>query len=165
MNSVSGLLIAEAIAFTELDSRQIILQHWKGAKSKRAALIAALGTIHELPDYVRVEIGQGLEEIEYRNRLIEMREQRAYSHIGKFHLGSQIHWMTSAPAVNDMLALRIIAESGADFWERYYSAEAFAKALGVAPSTKTSGGKLLKAKRSYGNTHVKRHMLNTVKGW
>ena len=38
MNSVSGLLIAEAIAFTELDSNQIILQNWKGAKSKRVRL-------------------------------------------------------------------------------------------------------------------------------
>ncbi len=73
--------------------------------------------------------------------------------------------MTSAPAVNEMLALRIIAESAANFWERYYSAEAFAKALGVAPSTKTSGGKLLNARRSYDNTLVKRQMLNAVKGW
>ena len=165
MNSVSGLLIAEAIAFTEMDSTQIIRQNWKGAKSKQAALITALGSIQELADYVRVEIGQALEEIHFRNQLIAMREQRAYGHIGKFHLGYQIHWMSSAPAVNELLALRIIAESGANFWERYYSAEAFAKALGVAPATKISGGKLLKAKRSYGNVHVKRHMLNAVKAW
>ena len=165
MNSVSGLLIAEAIAFTEMASTQIILQNWKGAKTKRAALITALGSIHELPDYVRVEIGQGLEEINFRNQLIVTREQRAYGHIGKFQLGFQMHWMTSAPAVNEMLALRIIAESGANFWERYYSAEAFAKALGVAPATKISGGKLLKAKRSYGNVRVKRHLLNAVKAW
>ena len=121
--------------------------------------------MHELPDYVRAEIGQGMEEIDFRNRLIQLREQRAYSHIGRFHLESQIHWMTSAPAVNEMLALRIIAESGANFWERYYSAGAFAKALGVAPSTRISGGKLLKARRSCDNTFVKRHMLNAVKGW
>lgn len=165
INSVSGRLIAQAIAYTQMDSAEIIRQNWKGAKSKGPALITALGSIHELPDYVRIEIGQGLQEIEYRNRLIETREQRAYSHIGKFQLGAQIHWMTSAPAVNEMLALRIIAESGGDFWERYYSAEAFAKALGVAPSTKTSGGKLLKAKRSYGNIHVKRHLLNAVRAW
>lgn len=165
VNSVSGRLIAEAIAYTELDSKQIVLQSWKGAKSKQVALINALGSIHELPDYVRLEIGQGLEEIEYRNRLIETREQRAYSHIGKFQLGSQVHWMTTAPAVNEMLALRIIAESGANFWERYYSAQAFAKALGVAPAIRISGGKQLRAKRSHGNIYVKRHMLNAVKGW
>lgn len=165
MNSVSGLLIACAIVHTQLDGTEIIRDNWKGAKSKRVALIAALGSVHELPDYVRVELGQGLEEVVFRNRLINMREERAYDHIVKYDLGSQIHWMTSAPAVNDLLALRIVAESGANFWERYYSAEAFAKSLGVAPATKISGGKLLKAQRSYGNKHVKRHMLNAVKGW
>lgn len=165
MNSVSGLLIADAIAHTRLDGAEIIRDNWKGAKNKRVALIAALGSIHELPDYVRVELAQGLEEVLFRNRLIERREERAYVHIVKYDLGSQIHWMSSAPAVNDMLALRIIAESGANFWERYYSAEAFAKSLGVAPATKISGGKLLKAQRSYGNKHVKRHMLNAVKAW
>ena len=62
-----------------------------------------------------------------------------------------------------MLALRIISEMGANYHQRYYSAEAFAKGIGVVPSNEVSGGKLLKRKASHGNKRVKFHLLSAAK--
>ncbi len=38
--------------------------------------------------------------------------------------------MCTVPGVTKMLAMRIIAEMGANFHQRYHSAEAFAKGMG-----------------------------------
>ena len=97
--------------------------------------------------------------------MIVARRRRAEDHITQFQLEPHIRWMTTAPAVTPLLALRIIAEAGADFHARYHSAEAFCKACGMAPSNKVSGGKLLKSKKGQGNPYVKQHFVNAVKGW
>jgi hypothetical protein len=49
------------------------------------------------------------------------------------------------------------------YHQRDYSAEAFAKGIGVVPSNEVSGGKLLKRKASHGNKKVKFHLLSAVK--
>jgi hypothetical protein len=48
--------------------------------------------------------------------------------------------MGTVPGVTRFLALRTIAKLGSNFHQRYYSAGAFAKAIGVVPSNEVSGG-------------------------
>jgi hypothetical protein len=71
--------------------------------------------------------------------------------------------MCAVPFVTKMLAMRIIAEMGANYRQRYCSAEAFAKGIGVVPSNEVSGGKLLKRKASHDNARVKFHLLSSTK--
>lgn len=73
--------------------------------------------------------------------------------------------MTTVPGVTVMMSLRIIAELGANFHQRYYSAEAFTKAIGVVPANEVSGGKLLKRKSTHGNSRVKSHLLSAAQAF
>ncbi len=138
---------------------------WKGPRSSKRQLVELLENLNELPRYVREEVALSAAELDRLTDMIVARRRRAEAHIAHFHLEPQIEWMTTAPAVTALLALRIIAETGADFHDRYHSAEAFCKACGLAPSNKVSGGKLLKSKKGQGNQYIKQHFVNAVKGW
>ncbi|MBN1371300.1 MAG: transposase [Anaerolineaceae bacterium] len=61
--------------------------------------------------------------------------------------------------------MRIVAEMGANYYQRYCDAEAFSKGIGVVPANEVSGGKLLKRKASHGNSRVKFHLLSAAKAF
>jgi hypothetical protein len=69
--------------------------------------------------------------------------------------------MTSVAGVTSMLTLRIFAELGANYHQRYCTAEAFSKSIGVMPANGVSRGKLEKSRSSLGNARVKFHYLST----
>lgn len=71
----------------------------------------------------------------------------------------------TVPSATKMLTMWITTEMGATFHQRYYSAEAFAKGIGVVPGNEDSGGKLLNRHTSHGNQHVKFHFLSAVKAF
>ena len=64
-----------------------------------------------------------------------------------------------------MLVMRIIAELGANYHQRYCSAQAFAKGIGGVPANEVSGGKLLKRRASHGNARVKFLLLCSAKAY
>lgn len=47
--------------------------------------------------------------------------------------------MVTVPDITSMLAMRIIAEMGANYYQCYSTAEAFSKAIGVVPANEVSG--------------------------
>lgn len=161
LNSVSGLGICQGL-IDGLPPEAIVAKYYRG---KRDKLDVAASLAIPLPDYMCPWLAERLVDIRRLNDYEKRKEEAAISLIEQFNLVPQVTWMTTAPAVTPLLALRIIGEMGQNYWERYHSADAFAKACGVAPSNEVSGGKLLKKKTSYGNVHVKAHLLNAVKAW
>jgi len=156
--SPSGRNCIQIIAQAEnMSSEELVDCAWQGPRRSKSELV-------ELPPYVREEVALSAAELDRLTAMIVARRRRAEDHIAQFQLEPQIKWMTTAPAVTPLLALRIIAEAGADFHARYHSAEAFCKACGLAPSNKVSGGKLLKSKKGHGNQYIKQHFANAVKG-
>ena len=97
----------------------------------------------ELPVYVYSYLDEVMHDIRLLNQRIETGESELLNKIPSCGLTSQVELMCTVPGVAKMLALRIIAEMGANYHQRYFSAEAFAKAIGVVPSNEVSGGKLL----------------------
>lgn len=164
--SPSGRHFIQIIAQAQNMSPEAVVNcAWRGPRSSKPELIELLENLNELPGYVREEVALSAAELDRLTDMIIARRRRAEDHIAQFQLAAQIEWMTTAPAVTPLLALRIIAETGADFHDRYHSAQAFCKACGLTPSNKVSGGKLLKSKKGQGNRYVKQHFVNAVKGW
>lgn len=164
--SVSGRDFIQVIAHTEnVSPREAVNFAWRGHNRIKPELVELLANLPDLPAYVREEVALAAAELDRLTDRIETRRARAQAHMQQFELGTQIKWMISAPAVTPLLALRIVAETGADYHARYHSAEAFGKACGLAPSNKVSGGKLLKSAKGHGNKYIKSHFTNSVRGW
>jgi hypothetical protein len=80
-------------------------------------------------------------------------------------------WAATVPGTTPELLIRLVAECGPNFTDRYATCDRFCNALGVAPRSEVSGGKLLKVSDAHGNvrmitaltTHYKAYMLH-VKG-
>jgi len=160
INSPTGLRILQAI----LDHRspaEIALLHPRKAKQPEIEKCAAV----ELPDYLDSYLAEVLNDVHLLNQRSADGEMALLGMIGSCQLDEQIQMMTTVPAVTRMLALRIIAEMGANFHQRYHSAEAFARAIGVVPSNEVSGGKLLKRRATHGNARVKFHLLAAAKSF
>ena len=104
-----------------------------------------------------------LSDVRQLNQRIVAGQAGLLTQIETLDLQEQVDLMCTVPAVTKYLAMRIIAEMGANYHQRYYSAEAFAKGIGVVPSNEVSGGKLLKRKASHGNKRVKFHLLSAAK--
>lgn len=160
INSPTGLRILQAI----LDHRspaEIALLHPRKAKQPEIEKCAAV----ELPAYLDSYLAEVLIDVHLLNQRSADGEMALLDMIGSCKLDEQIQLMTTVPAVTRMLALRIIAEMGANFHQRYHSAEAFARAIGVVPSNEVSGGKLLKRRATHGNARVKFHLLAAAKSF
>jgi transposase len=158
INSPSGFPILQAV----IDGRsatEIAATHPR--KAKRAEIEKSAQV--DLPDYVRMYLKETLDDIQLYNQRIQQGETELLTKITACHLDEQVALMCTVPYVSKLLALRIIAEMGDNYHQRYYSAAAFAKAIGVVPSNEVSGGKLLKRKASHGNMRVKFHLLQTAK--
>jgi transposase len=114
-----------------------------------------------VPEYVAQAVG-ALEALE-RRRSDAIARLQAYTHANQAWLDDATRWLRTVPFTTDLLALRCVAEMGADFTQRYPSAERFCSALGVAPQSEVSGGKLLKVADSHGNRRMLTALVNTVK--
>jgi transposase len=160
INSPGGLKILQAI----LDKRkpnEIALLHRNRIKRPLIEQCAAV----DLPEYLYPYLREVLNDVLNLNQKIREGEADLLDMISSFHLESQVALMCTVPGVTRMLALRVIAEMGANFHQRYSTAEAFAKAIGVVPANEVSGGKLLKRKASHGNMRVKFHLLSAAKAF
>jgi transposase len=160
INSATGFKIIQAV----LDGRtpaEIAALH--RTKTKRADIEKSAAVV--LPDYVKTYLQEVLLDVRHFNQRIALAEIELLKMIDTLNLRTQVERMCTVPAVTQLLAMRIIAEMGANFHQRYYSAAAFAKGIGVVPSNEVSGGKLLKRKASHGNKRVKFHLLSTAKAF
>ena len=160
MNTATGLRIIQAV----LDQRsptEIAALHRN--KAKRAEIEKSASV--NLPDYIRSYLAEVMADVRQLNQRIEMGEAAVLLKIAACDLSTQVELMCTVPGVTMMLAMRIIAEMGSNYHQRYYSAAAFAKAIGVVPSNEVSGGKLLKRRASHGNRRVKFHLLFSAKAY
>ena len=114
-----------------------------------------------IPEYVADAVS-ALQLLE-RRRTDAVAHLQAYSQANQAWLDEATRWLRTVPFTTDLLALRCVAEMGADFTRRYPSAERFCSALGVAPQSEVSGGKLLKVADSHGNRRMLTALVNTVK--
>lgn len=114
-----------------------------------------------VPEYVAMTV-TSLEALDKR-RADALARLQAYSEANGSWLDEATRWMRTVPFTTDLLALRCVAEMGPDFTRRYPSAERFCSALGVAPQSEVSGGKLLKVSDSHGNRRMLTALVNTVK--
>ena len=165
LRTQSGRAFLEALSQTEDAAEMIVQNHWKGSPSSRPRLIEAMGKTEELPTWLRQELEVLRIDLLVQEQRIRNREQQALNHIEHFELAPQIAWMSTTPGVNWLVALRLIGEMGSDFWQRYSTSRAWCKALGVAPNTLVSAGKVLKTSKALGNNHAKRHLLMQMRNW
>jgi transposase len=119
----------------------------------------------ELPEYLLPYLQEVLEDVRLLNQRIESGEALILTRSEQYGLTAQVKLMCTVPGVTKMLALRIIAEMGANYHQRYCSAQAFSKGIGVVPANEVSGGKLLKRRASHGNARVKFHILCAAKAF
>jgi hypothetical protein len=78
---------------------------------------------------------------------------------------SHVLYAASVPGSTPELLIRLVAECGPNFTERYASAERFCNALGVAPRSEVSGGKLLKVSDTHGNARMVTAMTQHYKAY
>ena len=160
INSPAGLNILQAI-IDQRTPQEIALLHRNRLKRPEIEKCAAV----ELPDYLRDYLNEVLCDVKMLNERITAGEAELLAKVERCQLAEQIDLMTTVPGVTVMLSLRIIAEMGANYHQRYCSAEAFSKAIGVVPANEVSGGKLLKRRSSHGNIKVKMHLLGAAKAF
>lgn len=132
-------------------------------KSRRPIVEASLPDA--FPEGVPAYVGMAVAALE----ALERRREDALTRIRQYHaanaswLDDAMRWLLTVPFTTDLLALRCMAEMGPDFTRRYPSAERFCSALGVAPQSEVSGGKLLKVADSHGNRRMLTALVNSVK--
>jgi transposase len=158
INSSTGFRIIQAV-IDGLPPEAIANFHRNKIKRMEIEKSAAV----KLPTYILDYLQEVLADVRSLNERITKGEAELLAKIPAYGLAEQVALMCTVPCVTKMLSLRIIAEMGANFHQRYYSAEAFAKGIGVVPNNEVSGGKLLKRKASYGNKRVKFHLLSAAK--
>jgi transposase len=114
-----------------------------------------------VPEYVAMAVAS-LEVLERRREdaLTRLDQYRQANHAW---LDDATRWLRTVPFTTDLLALRCVAEMGPDLTRRYPTAERFCSALGVAPQSEVSGGKLLKVADSHGNRRMLTALVNSVK--
>ena len=144
------------------DTMEQVAAFYRGRKHNREEVLECL---KPLPDYLHERLSYHLVDVKRLSTRIELLERQIMEFTDQFDLRKQIELMCTVPSVNEFLSLRVIGEMGQNYWERYSTHRAFAKAIGVAPSNEVSGGKILKRKASHGNKSVKAHFKNAVKGW
>jgi transposase len=160
VNCPTGFQIMQAV----IDGRspaEIAALH--RTRAKRAEMEKSADV--ELPDYVRAYLREVLADVRLLNQRIAAGESDLLAKISAYDLSKQVELMCTVPGVTRMLSLRIIAEMGSNYHQRYHSGEAFAKGIGVVPSNEVSGGKLLKRRASHGNRRVKFHLLSATKAY
>lgn len=160
VNSPSGFKMLQAV----IDRRapaEIAALHRNKAKRPEIEKCASV----DLPEYLGNYLQEVLSDVRLLNLRIETGETKVLEKISECGLSEQIQLMCTVPGISQMLAMRIIAEMGANYHQRYCSAQAFAKGIGVVPSNEVSGGKLLKRKASHGNTRVKAHLIFAAKAF
>ena len=165
LRTQSGRAFLEALSQTEDPAETIVQEHWRGARASRSRLIEAMGKPEELPGWLRQELEILRMDLLAQEQRVKSREQRALNHIQHFELAPQIAWMTTTPGVNWLVALRLIGEMGANFWQRYPTSRAWCRALGIAPNTLVSAGKVVKTSKALGNNHAKQHLLMQMRNW
>ena len=158
INSPSGFRILQAV-LDGCSATEIAATHSR--KAKRAELEKCVGV--SLPNYLRDYLQEVMQDVRMYNQRIQQGEAELLAKISVCQLTEQLNLMCTVPGVSKMLAMRIIAEMGDNYHQRYDSAAAFAKAIGVVPSNEVSGGKLLKRRASHGNKRVKLHLLTVAK--
>jgi len=159
-NSPAGYKILQAV----IDRRkpeEIAALH--RTKAKRIEIEKSASV--QLPDYLLGYLQEVLGDVRLLNQRILDGEVSLYASIAANDLTAQVELMCTVPGVSRLLALRVIAEMGSNYHQRYYSAAAFAKGIGVVPSNEVSGGKLLKRRASHGNKRLKMHLLSSAKAF
>ena len=134
INSPTGFRIIQAV-LDHCTPTEIAALHRNKAKRSEIEMSASV----DLPDYLCVYLQEVLQDVRQLNQRIQASQAVLLSKIETCQLSAQVELMCTVPGVNKMLALRIIAEMGANYHQRYYSAEAFAKGIGVVPSNEVSG--------------------------
>lgn len=160
LNTPAGLRILQAI----IDCRtpeEISALHRNRNKRPEIEKCAAV----PLPEYILPYLKEVLDDVNMLNNRIITAEHELLDKIDSCNLRNQVELMTTVAGVTSMLALRIIAELGANYHQRYCTSEAFSKAIGVVPANEVSGGKLLKRRSSHGNARVKFHLLSAAKAF
>lgn len=114
-----------------------------------------------VPEYVAMAVASL--EVLARRRADAVRRLAQYRTANHAWLDDATRWLCTVPFTTDLLALRCVAEMGPDFTRRYPTAERFCSALGVAPQSEVSGGKLLKVADSHGNRRMLTALVNSVK--
>jgi transposase len=160
INSTTGFRILQGI-LAHRTPAELALLHPRKARRPEIEKCAAV----TLPDFTHAYLADIISDVNNLNLRIEACETELLAKIDIFHLSEQVTLMTTVPGVTRFLALRTIGELGSNFHQRYYSAEAFAKAIGVVPSNEVSGGKLLKRRASHGNIRLKWHLLSSAKSY
>ncbi len=160
INSGSGLRIIQAIIDHRAPAEIAALYR---SKTKRPEIEKSASVM--LPEYLLDYLGEVLSDVRNLNERVAQGEKEIIAKIEECDLGEQVALMCTVPGVTKMLAMRIIAEMGANYHQRYCSAQAFAKGIGVVPANEVSGGKLLKRRASHGNAKVKFHLLSAVKAY
>jgi transposase len=158
LNSVTGYHMLQAV-IQKHTPLEIAALHRNPAKRIEVEKCCSVA----LPDYLLPYLQETLADLYQINQRIAAGEADLLSKISVFNLDDQVRLMCTVPGVTKMLALRIIAEMGANYHQRYFSAQAFAKGIGVVPANEVSGGKLLKRRASHGNQRVKFHLLSAAK--
>jgi hypothetical protein len=156
INSPTGFQILQGVIARRTPA-ELALLHPRKIRRPEIEKCAAV----TLPDFTHAY----LTDVRNYNQRIELCETELISKIAACHLTEQVDLMGTVPGVTKFLALRVIAELGSNYHQRYYSAEAFAKAIGVVPSNEVSGGKLLKRRASHGNSRLKTHLLSAAKSY
>jgi transposase len=160
INSAAGLQILQAILAGKSPA-EIAALHRNKAKRIEIEKSASV----KLPAYIYSYLEEVLTDVRELNQRIQTSETELLAKIESFQITDQVDLMCTVPGVTKMLSLRVIAEMGANYHQRYYSAEAFAKAIGVVPANEVSGGKLLKRRSSHGNKRLKFHLLSSAKAF
>ena len=159
MKSVTGKARIEIVRRLGMPPMEAVAVH---PQKKRHGTLAAL--IPPLPDYILAYRDALVEHIDLAELQMAQARETLEREAEKPEVISAMCWMLTVPWTDTWLALRVLAEMGSNFTERYSTASRFCSAIGSAPSSEVSGGKLLKVTATYGRVRLLTAHVMVLKG-
>lgn len=130
---------------------------------RRQALASMLET--PLPPYALAYRDEAMVLISEAREVIERERQWIDNEAGNEPIASQIAWMLTCPCTSRMIAVRVVAEFGGNFTDRYHDCRAFCSAAGVAPTQEITGGRVVKLGDNPGRPAFLSQFVTSLKGY
>ncbi|MCG2770170.1 MAG: transposase [Anaerolineae bacterium] len=132
-------------------------------QQKRHGMLAEM-IPEDLPDYVMIYRDALMAQADLSQKQMDDARSRLESIADTDEVRTHMNWMLTVPWTSPWLALRVLAEMGSDFTSRYDTPARFCSAMGCAPSSEVSGGKVLKVTATYGRVRLLTAHVQTLKG-
>ena len=138
--------------------------HLLHPQQRRQKVLEGLLANIELPDSVLAYRDYAVQVVEAAEAVMRREEKWLLARLQEPETAEAARWMLTVPCTNEIIAIRVLAEFGRNFAQRYPRANAFCAATGAAPRNEITGGKVVAQTETPGRKAFLTAFTSVLKG-